>query len=196
VRSFKTRKGPEAPFIPFLWSHSGNCFWMIRLEIYYFELNDAKHCVTLLGILVEECKLAFLSPTSKYVCKGVSNWQSLLIIIALKIRSTLRKPPTCSADETRVRKPPCGPEWSPTVLHVFSSFSVVVLFFDWQINPYRPSSSPSASESQSFRSVVKIFSRSILVGGPPPQKKIAGARIPCLQSCPPEPACTFINCCS
>ena len=92
VRSFKTPKGTEASFILFLWSHSGNCFWMLRLESYYFELNDAKHCVTLLGSFAEEWKLAFLSPTSKYVCKFVSNWQSLLIIIALKIRRTPRKP--------------------------------------------------------------------------------------------------------
>jgi len=45
VRSFKTPKGPEASFIPLLWSHSGNCFWMLSLDI-YFELSDAKHCVT------------------------------------------------------------------------------------------------------------------------------------------------------
>ena len=69
---------------------------MLRLEIYYFELNDTKHCVTLLGSLVEEWKLAFLSPTSKYVCKCIPKWQSLLITCALKIRRTPRKPPTCS----------------------------------------------------------------------------------------------------
>jgi len=28
--------------------------------------------------------------------------------------------------------------WGLTVLHIFLSFSVVSLFVDWQINPFRP----------------------------------------------------------
>jgi hypothetical protein len=122
VRSFKPPKGPEASFILFLWSHSGNWFWMLRLEIYYFDLIDTRHCVTLLGSLVEEWKLALLSPTSKYVCFK-------LVFAAdhhcFKIRRTPRKPHTCSADEIGGRKPPC-PEWGRTVLYVLMSLTAVV----------------------------------------------------------------------
>ena len=46
-----------------------------------------------------------------------------------------------------------------------------------QINPFRPSPSHSATQSQSFRFSVKIFSRSALAGGA--RKKIWGARTRC-----------------
>jgi hypothetical protein len=44
------------------------------------------------------------------------------------------------------------------VLHIFLSFSIVSLFVDLQINPFRRSPSNSSAESQSFRFRVKIFS--------------------------------------
>ena len=54
----------------------------------------------------------------------------------------------------------------PTMLHMFLSYSVVSLCVDLQINPYRPSPSHSATESQSFRFSVNIFGRSAPAGGP------------------------------
>jgi len=45
------------------------------------------------------------------------------------------------------------------------SFSLVSLFVDVQINPFRTIPSHSATESQSFRFSVNIFSRPALRGG-------------------------------
>jgi hypothetical protein len=53
----------------------------------------------------------------------------------------------------------------PTVLHMFLSFSAVSLFVDLQINPFITSPSYSATDSQSFRFSVNIFSRPTVRGG-------------------------------
>jgi hypothetical protein len=56
--------------------------------------------------------------------------------------------------------------WGPTMLH-FSCLSQQYHYLSIvQINPFRPSPSHSATESQSFRFGVKIFRRSALVGRP------------------------------
>jgi hypothetical protein len=54
---------------------------------------------------------------------------------------------------------------------MFLPFSVVSLFVDLEMNPFRTSPSYSATESQSFRFSVNIFSRPALPvggGGVPP----------------------------
>ena len=47
--------------------------------------------------------------------------------------------------------------WRPTILHMFLSFSVVSLFVDLQVDPFRTSPGHSATESQSLRFSVNIF---------------------------------------
>jgi len=53
------------------------------------------------------------------------------------------------------------------MLHMFLFFSVVSLFVDLQINPFRLSPSHSATETRSFRFSVRIvFGRSAFAGAP------------------------------
>ena len=66
------------------------------------------------------------------------------------------------------------------MLYMFSSFSMVSLFVDLQINPFRLCLSHSATESQSFKFSVTILSRSALAGetenifSPGPEPAIGG----------------------
>jgi hypothetical protein len=66
------------------------------------------------------------------------------------------------------------------MLYMFSSFSMVSLFVELQINPFRLCPSHSATESQSFKFSVTILSRSALAGeaenifSPGPEPAIGG----------------------
>jgi hypothetical protein len=55
-----------------------------------------------------------------------------------------------------------------TMLHIFLSLSVVYYLSLLQKKPYTPSLSHSATQVQSFRFNVKIFSRPTLAWGPEP----------------------------
>jgi hypothetical protein len=57
----------------------------------------------------------------------------------------------------------------PTMLHMFCLYQQFYYLSVVQIDPFRPSQSHSATDSQSFRFSVKISSRSALAGvGPEP----------------------------
>jgi hypothetical protein len=60
---------------------------------------------------------------------------------------------------------PGDPERGPTILRMFLSSSVVLLFVDLQINPFISSPSDPASERQSFRFSAKVFSATPLLEG-------------------------------
>jgi hypothetical protein len=54
----------------------------------------------------------------------------------------------------------------PTMLHIFCLSRYYLYMSTVQIHPFRPSPGYSATDSQSFRFIVKIFSLSALPGGP------------------------------